>query len=316
MVFAMNTGLDDCASPSKPSLKYRPHRNGETMKNTIIILACLILSSCATPIAPNAPSTPEEITQPSLESVGTDLPFQIVSITPTRTGSNEINLNVNIARNGQNQPISIEPQALPSGLTSSSTTIAPHDQHGTITLRGKVTTETTITIRLRSAHYNLERAVSLKSVASTQHGGTHRQSLQLGTSNLEPSTFAPTQIYANFKDSACQVMVQGQGQGLYICFNGPLRAGQLYPLIPSRGLNNDTASVTYFQNTNAEGKPTGFWDSRSGFVTLKTLSQDRIELVLQEVQLEPATDFASNAAKGKFTLEASTQIDYISNLPQ
>jgi hypothetical protein len=81
-------------------------------------------------------------------------------------------------------------------------------------------------------------------------------------------------------------------------------------------LTNDTASVTYFQNTNGTGRPTGFWDSRSGFLSLKSVSKDRIELLLQEVQLEPAKDFANNAAKGEFTLEASTQIEDISNLPE
>jgi hypothetical protein len=285
------------------------------MKNTIIILACLLLSSCATPIAPNTSSSPEEITGPSLQDVGTGS-LQIVSITPARTGTDEISLSVKIARNGQPESVSIETQPLPNGLTSSSTTIAPQDQQGAITLRGKVTAETTITLRLRFANHRLERAVSLKSVAPTQRGGTYRQSLQLGTSNLEPGVFAPTQVYANFKGSACQVMVQGQGHGLYICFNGPLKAGQLYPLVPTRGLNNDTASVTYFQQTNTPNKATGFWDSRSGFVTVKSVGKDRIELVLQEVQLEPAKGFPDNAAQGEFTLEATTQIEDISNLPE
>jgi hypothetical protein len=286
------------------------------MKNTIIILACLILSSCATPIAPNVSSAPEEtITVPSLQDIGTGSALQIVSITPTRVG-NEISLSVKIARNGQTEAISIETQALPNGLTSSNATIAPQDQQGTITLRGKVTAETTVTIRLRSSTYKLERAVSLKSVALAQQGGTYRQSLQRGTSNLEPSAFTPTHIYANFKGSTCQVMIHGQGHGLYVCFNGALKAGRLYPLIPSRGLNNDTASITYFQSTNGAGKATGFWDSRSGFVTVKTVSQDRIELLLEEVRFEPAMGFPNNAAKGEFTLEASTQIEEISNLPE
>jgi hypothetical protein len=285
------------------------------MKNTIIILACLILSSCATPIAPNTSSTPEVITGPNLQNVGTGLPLQIVSITPTRTDTNEISLSIKIARNGQPEAVSIETQ-LPNGLTSSTATIAPQDQQGTITLRGKVTAETTITIRFRSGKYNLERAVSLKSVAPTQQGGTYRQSLQLGTSNLEPSAFSPTQVYANFKGSACQVMVHGQGHGLYICFNGPLKAGQLYPLLPSRDLNNDTASITYFQQTNTPNKATGFWDSRSGFITVQTLNKDRLELLLQEVKLEPAKDFPNNAAQGEFSLEASTQVEDISNLPE
>jgi hypothetical protein len=286
------------------------------MKNTIIILACLILSSCATPIAPNASSIPEEIAGPNLQHVDPDSTLQIVSITPTRTGNDEISLSVKIARHGQNQAVSIETQALPNGLTSSNASIAPQDQQGSITLRGKVTPETTITVMVRSSSQKLERTISLKSVALAQQGGTYRQSLQLGTSNLEPGAFAPTQIYANFKGSACQVMVQGRGQGLYICFNGPLKAGRLYPLLPSRGLTNDTASVTYFQSTNGAGRPTGFWDSRSGFLSLKSVSKDRIELLLQEVQLEPAKDFANNAAKGEFTLEASTQIEDISNLPE
>ena len=286
------------------------------MKNTIIILACLLLSSCATPIAANTSSTPEEITDPGLQDVGTGLALQIVSITPIRTGTNEISLSVKIARNGQPEAVSIETQPLPNGLTSSNTTIAPQDQQGTITLRGKVAPETTITLRLRSANHNLERAVSLKSVAATQRGGTYRQSLQLGTANLAPGVFAPTQVYANFKGSLCQVMVQGQGHGLYVCFNGPLKAGQRYPLIPTRGLNNDTASVTYFQSTNGAGKATGFWDSRSGFVTVKTVGKDRIELLLQKVQLEPAKGFPNHAAKGEFTLEASTQIEDISNLTE
>jgi hypothetical protein len=287
------------------------------MKNTIIILACLILSSCATPIAPSTSSTPEEtITMPSLENVGTTSPLRVVSITPTRIGTNEISLSIKIARNGQPEAVRIETQTLPNGLTSNNTTIAPQDQQGTITLRGKVTAETTITIKLRSGKYNLERVVSLKSVAPAQQGGMYRQSLQLGTANLEPNAFSPTQIYANFNGSACQVMVHGQGHGLYICFNGPLRAGQLYPLIPSRGLNNDTASVTYFQRTNGAGKPTGFWDSHSGFVTVKSVGQERIELLLQAVQLEPAKGFPNNAAQGEFTLEASTHVEDISNLPE
>jgi hypothetical protein len=285
------------------------------MKNTIIILTCLILSSCATPIAPNTSSLPEEITGPSLQNVGTGS-LQIVSITPTRTDANEISLNVKITRNGQPEAVSIEAPALPNGLTSSIATIAPQDQQGAIRLRGKVTAETTITLRLRSANYKLERAISLKSVAATQQGGTYRQSLQFGTSNLEPGVFAPTEVYANFRGSVCQVMVQGQGQGLYICFNGPLKAGQLYPLIPTRGLNNDTASVTYFQSTNGAAKPTGFWDSRSGFLSLKTLGKDRIELLLQEVELQPAKGFPNNAAQGEFRLEASAQIEDISNLPE
>jgi hypothetical protein len=285
------------------------------MKNTIIILACLLLSSCATPIAPNTSSTPEEITGPSLENVGTGS-LQIVSITPTRTGTNEISLSVKIARNGQPEMVSIETPVLPNGLTSSNATIAPHDQQGTVILRGKVTPDTTITVQVRSSKYKFERAVSLKSVAPTQQGGTYRQSLQLGTSNLEPAAFAPTQVYANFKGSTCQVMVQGQSHGLYVCFNGALKAGQLYPLVPTRGLNNDTASVTYFQSTNGAGKPIGFWDSRWGFITVKTLGKDRIELLLQEVQLEPAKGFPNNAAQGEFRLEASTQIEDISNLPE
>jgi hypothetical protein len=286
------------------------------MKNMISILACLILGSCATPIMPTASSAPEEITLPILENVRITSRLQIVSITPTRTDTNEISLSVKIVRNGQNEPISIETQALPNGLTSSNATIAPQDQQGTITLRGEVTAETTVTIRLLSSTHKLERTVSLKSVAPAQQGGTYRQSLQLGTSNLEPSAFMPTQIYANFKGSTCQVMIHGQGHGLYVCFNGALKAGRLYPLIPSRGLNNDTASITYFQSTNGASKATGFWDSRSGFVTVRTVSQDRIELLLEEIRFEPAMGFANNAAKGEFTLEASMQIEDISNLPE
>jgi hypothetical protein len=80
-------------------------------------------------------------------------------------------------------------------------------------------------------------------------------------------------------------------------------------------LNDDTASVTYFQRTNGAGKPTGFWDSRSGFITVKTLGQDRIELLLQ-VKLEPAKGFPNNMAQGAFSLEASAQIEDISNLPE
>ena len=316
MVFATVTGQTSMHHQAAQGRSTDPHRNGETMKNTIIILACLILSSCATPIAPNTPNTPEEINLPNLQNVVTATPLQIISITPTRTGSNEINLNIKIARHGQDEAISVETPALPSGLTSSTTMIAPQDQQATITLRGKVSAETTITIRLRSANHKLERAVSLKSVTPTQQGGTHWQSLQPGTSNLEPGVFTPTQIYANFKGSTCQVMVHGQGHGLYICFNGVLKAGKTYPLIPSRGLNNDTASITYFHSTNANGKPIGFWDSRSGFVTVKSLSQERIELLLQEVKLEPAKGFPNSAAQGEFTLEAKTQIDEISNFPE
>ena len=282
------------------------------MKNTIIILACLILSSCATPIAPTTSGTPEEITGPNLQ---TDSPLQIVSITPTRIGNDEIRLRVKIARNGMAEPVGIQTQAL-SGVTSSHSTIAPRDQQGSIILRGKFAPGTAITVRVGSGKQALERTVSLKSVAATRYGGTHRQSLQLETSNLEPDVFAPTRIYANFRGSLCQVMVQGRGYGLYVCFNGPVRAGQVYPLIPSRGLTDDTASITYFQSTNGADQATGFWDSHSGFVTVQSADQDQIKLLLQKVKLEPASGFAKNAAKGKFSLEASTQIDDISNLPK
>jgi hypothetical protein len=309
---------EQASPPEQPQAEAPPpHTNGETMKNKTIIVAYLILiSSCTTQFVPNAVSTTTEINLPSLQNIGMATPLQITSITPIRTDSNEINLSIKIARNGQNESINVETQALPNGLTSTNTTIAPQEQQGTITLRGMVTAETTITVQLRSNTFKLERTINLKSVAPIQQGGTHRQSLHLGTSNLEPNAFAAMRIYANFKGSTCQVMVQGRGHALYICFNGPLRVGQVYPLSPSRGLNNDTASITYFQSTTEKGRPTGFWDSRSGFLSLKTLNKDRIELLLQEVKFEPAKDFLNNAARGEFGLEASTQIEDISNLPQ
>ena len=284
------------------------------MKNTILLLACLTLSSCATPIAPNVSRVPDEIIIPDLQNVGSTS-LEIITITPTRISNDEIRVRVQIARNGHNEAISLEAQKLPGGLTSSQTTIAPDQQQAALVLHGKVTPESTMVLQLRSSKNKLERTVSLKSVASTQ-GGTHQQNLKIGTANLAPSLFAPTQIYANFTGSLCQVMVQGKGHGLYICFNGPLKAGRLYPLLPTRGLHNDTASVTYFQATTGASTQPGFWDSRSGFLTVKSLSKNLIELVLQEVMLEPAKGFASNPAQGEFRLEANTQIEDISNLPE
>jgi hypothetical protein len=273
--------------------------------STVII--AFILSACSgtTPQQLFPTPTPDDV---SLTQ--TPVPNQ-----PTQT-----KLQLQINRNGFNGNIQMTLEDLPSGASAKALTLEPNQDRAIFTLIGlpkRIDASVNATVRLRLDTLEIRRSIPLNAaqLALDLPGGTHTQTIRNISANVYQSTFEAYRMYANFKGSNCQVMIQSPNSGLYICFNEAIRAGATYTLTTGREALAQTALITYFQGPATTSSQHAFWDSISGNINILAVSAQKITFNISKARFMPATGFDQNLAVGEFVLDTSTTVTKISNLP-
>jgi hypothetical protein len=282
------------------------------LQTVVFAVGAILLNACSSGTVQGRSSIESEGSVVGLVSIpNMAVPGQKISGQPA-----PIKLEVQVHRAGFDGRVQLDLQDLPQGASANSVTLEPNQDAGSFVLTGLPKLNANASVRLRFAGLELSRSVPLTTAILVLDlpGGTHAQTLRNISANVDSSVFVAHQVYANFKGSACQVMIRSLNAGLYICFNDAIRAGKTYNLITTRDAIPGTASITYFQGPATGSSRQAFWDSISGSIKVVSVLRTKIEFNINASKFAPAKGFGKNLASGEFMLEAATTVTDISNL--
>jgi hypothetical protein len=282
------------------------------LQTVVFAVGAILLNACSSGTVQGRSSIESEGSVVGLVSIpNMAVPGQKISGQPA-----PIKLEVQVHRAGFDGRVQLDLQDLPQGASANSVTLEPNQDAGSFVLTGLPKLNANASVRLRFAGLELSRSVPLTTAILVLDlpGGTHAQTLRNISANVDSSVFVAHQVYANFKGSACQVMIRSLNAGLYICFHDAIRAGKTYNLITTRDAIPGTASITYFQGPATGSSRQAFWDSISGSIKVVSVLRTKIEFNINAAKFAPAKGFGKNLASGEFMLEATTTVTDISNL--
>lgn len=277
------------------------------LQTVLVVAGAILLNACG--------GTLQDLS--SAESGGSAVSLVSVPNISVSGQPAQIKLEVQVRRAGFDGRVHLDLQDLPTGASANSVILEPNQTMASFVLIGLPKSNAKATVRVRFANLERSRLLALTGTKLVLDlpGGTHAQAVRNISANLDSSVFVTHQVYANFKGSACQVMVRALNAGLYVCFNDAIQAGKTYSLITTRDAIVGSASITYFQGPATSSSRQALWDVVSGSIKVLSVSRSKIEFVISAAKFSPAKGFGRNLASGEFMLEAETTVTDISNLP-
>ena len=277
------------------------------LQTVLVVAGAILLNACG--------GTLQDLS--SAESGGSAVSLVSVPNISVSGQPAQIKLEVQVRRAGFDGRVHLDLQDLPTGASANSVILEPNQTMASFVLIGLPKSNAKATVRVRFANLERSRLLALTGTKLVLDlpGGAHAQAVRNISANLDSSVFVTHQVYANFKGSACQVMVRALNAGLYVCFNDAIQAGKTYSLITTRDAIVGSASITYFQGPATSSSRQALWDVVSGSIKVLSVSRSKIEFVISAAKFSPAKGFGRNLASGEFMLEAETTVTDISNLP-
>ncbi len=242
---------------------------------------------------------------------------------PWQNGSTRATIRLHLDRNGVSGDVRFHVVGLPDSVYAEETVIPSGQSETILTLEAKdfcFDDSTTVNVEGETDGTGVSSRLPLRGLrlaSETQSGRANVDVLSAGEANVNLTSLASKSVYANFKGSLCQVMINGLDRFLYVCFNGPLKVGQTYSLGLERGTDKTgTASVTYVESSICHSpKPRTFWDSASGQIEVTEASATVLRFQIRQARMVPAQGFKFNQAAGAFTLQGDVEVTDIENFP-